>query len=334
MSAQFNRKLTTIMAADAEGYSRAMAEDEPRTIADLRASRSIFSRFIERHGGRIANTAGDGLIADFPSVVEAVQCAVEVQNELRARDGATLRFRIGIHLGNVIVDGDDLLGDGVNIAARLQSMAEPGGVLISRQVYDQVHSKLTVGFQHLGERHARNLPEDVDVYRIAIGSAAAAAPRAEPEMDSAVFLSPPEPRQAAAAEPERPPRASDQTAAPETDTSPEPPADNPPPPPKMRQATRSVLGVAGFALFVDLVTGPGFWAHWVILPAVTAYALYVAPQYATDRVNIRVLRVAIPAAALVLINLFTWSGTFWAIWPVAGFVAFAVMGGKRSDKGA
>ena len=170
--AKVQRKLTTILAADAAGYSSAMDADEVGTLEALRAARDVFSKFIERHNGRIANTAGDGLIADFPSVVEAVQCAIEVQRELSDPGhpaNGSLPFRIGIHLGDVIVDGDDLLGEGVNLAARLQTMAEPGGVLVSQQVYDQVHSKLSVGFEYLGERRPKNFSEDVPVYCVSFG---------------------------------------------------------------------------------------------------------------------------------------------------------------------
>ena len=127
---QVQRKLTTILAADAASYSRVMEADEVGTLSALRAARGVFAQLIERHHGRIANTAGDGLIAQFPSVVEAVQCAVEVQRELSADAANGLRFRIGIHLGDVMVDGDDLLGEGVNLAARLQSMGDLGGILL------------------------------------------------------------------------------------------------------------------------------------------------------------------------------------------------------------
>lgn len=167
MSSQVQRKLTTILAADADGYSRVMESDEVGTLGALRAAREVFSRFIERHHGRIANTAGDGLIAEFPSVVEAVQCAIEVQRELAADTQNGLRFRIGVHLGDVMVDGDDLLGEGVNLAARLQSMAAPGGILISQQVYDQVQKKLSVGFEYLGEKRPKNFEESVAVYSVA-----------------------------------------------------------------------------------------------------------------------------------------------------------------------
>lgn len=163
---QVQRKLTTILAADAAEYSRVMESDEVRTLSDLRAARGVFQTFIDRHHGRIANTAGDGLIAEFPSVVEAVQCAIEVQRELASEEQGGLKFRIGIHLGDVLVDGADLLGEGVNLAARLQSMAEPGGILISQQVYDHVQKKLSVGFSYLGERQPKNFEGSVAVYSV------------------------------------------------------------------------------------------------------------------------------------------------------------------------
>ena len=181
MSPPVQRKLTTILAADADGYSRVMEADEVRTLESLRAARAVFSRFIERHHGRIANTAGDGLIAEFPSVVEAVQCAIEVQRELAEGAEGSLKFRIGVHLGDVLVDGDDLLGEGVNLAARLQSMAPPGGILISQQVYDQVQKKLSVGFEYLGEKRPKNFEESVAVYSVAPTGEATSRPARAPD---------------------------------------------------------------------------------------------------------------------------------------------------------
>lgn len=175
---QVQRKLTTILAADAASYSSEMEADEVGTLSALRASRAVFQQFIERHHGRIANTAGDGLIAEFPSVVEAVQCAIEVQRELASDAQGGLRFRIGIHLGDVMVDGGDLLGEGVNLAARLQSMADPGGILISQQVYDQVQKKLSVGFEYLGEKRPKNFEESVAVYSVGANAGGAGKSRA------------------------------------------------------------------------------------------------------------------------------------------------------------
>ncbi len=170
---QVQRKLTTILAADAASYSSVMEADEVATLGALRAARNVFTQSIQRHHGRIANTAGDGLIAEFPSVVEAVQCAIEVQRELGADAQNGLKFRIGVHLGDVMVDGDDLLGEGVNLAARLQSMADPGGILISQQVYDQVQKKLSVGFHYLGEKQPKNFAESINVYSVGDGEGAA-----------------------------------------------------------------------------------------------------------------------------------------------------------------
>jgi adenylate cyclase len=148
-----------------------MEADEAGTLATLRRYRDAMATLIERHDGRIVNTWGDAIIAEFPSVVEAVQCAVETQQEISGYNGGLpeprqMRFRIGIHLGDVMVEGDDVYGDGVNIAARLQEMADPGGILISGPVYDQVHNKLSIGFDCLGEQHLKNVVNPVTGYRI------------------------------------------------------------------------------------------------------------------------------------------------------------------------
>src|ERR1700756_3871057 len=149
------RRLTTVLCADVHGYSRLMEADEAGTLGTLRRYRTAIAGLVERHDGRIVNTWGDAVIAEFASVVEAVQCAVEIQREISNQesdppDTHPMRFRIGINLGDVMVDGSDIYGDGVNIAARLQELAEPGGVVVSASVYDQVHNKLSFGFDCLG----------------------------------------------------------------------------------------------------------------------------------------------------------------------------------------
>lgn len=156
------RRLTTVLCADAHGYSRLMEADEAGTLGTLRRYRTAIAGLVERHDGRIVNTWGDAVIAEFASVVEAVQCAVEIQQEISNQDSNPpdthpMRFRIGINLGDVMVDGSDIYGDGVNIAARLQELAEPGGVVVSGSVYDQVHNKLSVGFDCLGQRPMKNV---------------------------------------------------------------------------------------------------------------------------------------------------------------------------------
>ena len=130
------RRLTTVLCADVQGYARLMEADEPGTMAMLRRYRTAISGLVERHDGRIVNTWGDAVIAEFASVVEAVQCAVEIQQEISSQqadqpDAQRMRFRIGINLGDVMVEGDDIYGDGVNIASRLQELADPGGVVIA-----------------------------------------------------------------------------------------------------------------------------------------------------------------------------------------------------------
>jgi adenylate cyclase len=192
MTEKLKRRLTTVLCADVQGYSRLMEADESGTLATLRRYRAAMAALIERHDGRIVNTWGDAVIAEFASVVEAVQCAVETQRELSAQDShlpasQRMRFRIGINLGDVMADGSDIYGDGVNIAARLQEMAEPGGILISGPVYDQVHNKLSVGFDYLGPQQVKNVAAPVTSYRVTLDGGmderppainGAAAPRA------------------------------------------------------------------------------------------------------------------------------------------------------------
>ena len=159
------RKLTTILAADGANFSGRMQADEVATVQALRRSREVFEHGITTRGGRIANTAGDGLIAEFPSVVEAVAAAVVIQRQLEASDDL-LPFRIGLHLGDVIVDGGDLLGDGVNLAARLQDMAREGGILTTQPVVDQAKGRLDAEFRALGLTRPKHFDEDIPVYAV------------------------------------------------------------------------------------------------------------------------------------------------------------------------
>ena len=165
------RKLTAIFSADVQGYSRLMGEDEASTVRTLTAYREVLTARIEQHRGRVVDAPGDNLLAEFASVVDAVQCAVEIQRELEGQnavlpDHRKMRFRIGINLGDVIVDGERLYGDGVNIAARLESLAEGGDICVSGPVYEQVRDKLSVGFEDCGERIVKNISYPVRVYRI------------------------------------------------------------------------------------------------------------------------------------------------------------------------
>jgi TolB-like protein/Tfp pilus assembly protein PilF len=171
------RKLAAIFAADIAGYSRLMARDEVGTLARLKAFRTIIDKLIVSHRGRIFNTAGDSVVADFASAVDAVECAVAVQTAIATEDDAgranePMQLRIGVHIGDVMIDGGNLLGDGVNIAARLESLAEPGAVCVSAVVRDQVGNKLPVAFDDLGDQQLKNIGQPIRVYRVQAGSAA------------------------------------------------------------------------------------------------------------------------------------------------------------------
>src|SRR5689334_13191549 len=175
MTDKVKRRLTTVLCADVSGYSRLMEEDETGTMETLRRSRTAMAGLVERHDGRIVNTWGDAVIAEFGSVVEAVQCAVEIQQEISSQNSdphaQQMRFRIGVNLGDVMVDGSDIFGDGVNIAARLQDLAEPGGIVVSASVYDQVYNKLSLGFDCLGQQQMKNVAP-VTSYRVTMGGGA------------------------------------------------------------------------------------------------------------------------------------------------------------------
>ncbi len=165
------RKLTTILAADVVGYSRLMGEDEAGTLARLKSLRKeLVQPKITGGRGRIVKLMGDGLLAEFPSVVEAVRCAVDIQQDMMGRetdlpDERRIRLRIGVNLGDIIVEGSDIYGDGVNVAARLEGLAEPGGICISGKVYEEVRNKLPTAFEDLGEQEVKNIREPIRVYR-------------------------------------------------------------------------------------------------------------------------------------------------------------------------
>src|ERR1700748_589334 len=170
-----SRRLVAVFAADVEGYSRLMGADEVGTLKGLTERRAILDRIIGEHRGRIANTAGDSVLAEFGSAVDAVQCAVEAQAALaEANSGLApdrrISFRIGIHIGDVMVRAGDLFGDGVNIAARLQSIAKPGSVCISGMTYDQVRKVLPMAFVDLGVQQVKNIQEPIRAYQVGASS--------------------------------------------------------------------------------------------------------------------------------------------------------------------
>src|SRR3954471_16534874 len=198
------RKLVAILAADVEGYSRLMETDEEGTLATLSAHRAITDELIAQHGGRIFGTAGDSVLAEFASVFAAVECSIDIQREIAIAnkpmpEGRRLRFRIGINVGDVMVKDGDIFGDGVNIAARLEGLAEPGGICISRGVRDHIRHKLPHKFEDLGEQAVKNIAQPVRCFRLFPG---AGKPEPPP---------PHEPISLQSELPKAPPKADDQT---------------------------------------------------------------------------------------------------------------------------
>jgi class 3 adenylate cyclase len=166
-----SRKLAATFSADVAGYSRLMGDDEEATIRTLTVRRELISFLIQRHRGRVVDAPGDNLLAEFASVVDAVRSAVEIQQALKEKNAELpehrrMQFRIGINLGDVIIEGERLYGDGVNIAARLESLAVPGGICISGTVYDQIETKLSLQYEYQGEQTVKNIAKPVRVYRV------------------------------------------------------------------------------------------------------------------------------------------------------------------------
>jgi adenylate cyclase len=187
MAPDVERKLAAILSADVVGYSRLMAEDEAATIRTLTDYREEIAMHVRQHRGRVVDTPGDNLLAEFPTALDAVRSAVEIQGVLRALNASLpnerrMDFRIGVHMGDVSVEGEKIYGDGVNIAARLEALAEAGGVCISATVHEQVRNKLDVGFTDLGDQTIKNIPDQIRVYRV--------QPRSQPEALAPASASP------------------------------------------------------------------------------------------------------------------------------------------------
>lgn len=167
----YQRKLTAILSADVAGYSRLMSEDESATVKTLATYREIMASLIKQHRGRVVDSPGDNVLAEFSSVVDAVQCAVAVQKEFQSRnaelpENRRMEFRFGINLGDVIEEEGRIYGDGVNIAARLEALADPGGICVSKTAFDQIETKLPLGYEYLGEQPVKNIPKPVGAYRV------------------------------------------------------------------------------------------------------------------------------------------------------------------------
>ena len=168
---KYKRRLTAILSADVAGYSRLMGEDEAATVSTITKYREIMSDIVEQYRGRIVDSPGDNILAEFASVVDATQCAVSIQKEIQACNSELaperkMQFRIGINIGDVIEEGDRIYGDGVNIAARLEALADPGGICISKTAFEYIESKLPLGYEYIGEQLVKNIPKPVTAYKV------------------------------------------------------------------------------------------------------------------------------------------------------------------------
>jgi TolB-like protein/class 3 adenylate cyclase len=170
----FKRKLTAILSADVKGYSQLMGEDEEATVRTITAHRKVITSVIQKYRGRVVDSPGDNILAEFVSVVDAVQSAVEIQEVVRAKnaelpDERRMEFRIGINLGDVIQEGERIYGDGVNIAARVEGLADPGGICVSGSAYEQIENKLALGYDYIGEHTVKNIVKPIRVYKVPTG---------------------------------------------------------------------------------------------------------------------------------------------------------------------
>jgi adenylate cyclase len=168
-----SRRLAAILAADIAGYSALMGADEARTVRDLKGHQTVVLPMVSEFGGRIIDTAGDGILAEFASVVNAVKCAIAIQSKMVERNAEIepkrrMEFRIGVNIGDVICDEARIYGDGINVAARLESIAEPGGICVSGKVYDEIRDRVDVAYQDMGEQQLKNIARPLRVYRVAL----------------------------------------------------------------------------------------------------------------------------------------------------------------------
>ena len=185
------RKLTAILSADVKGYSRLMGDDEVATVETLKHYRELIGKLVMDYRGRVVDSPGDNILSEFSSVVDAVECAVKIQEELKEKntnlpENRRMEFRIGVNLGDVIEDESRIYGDGVNIAARLEALADPGGICISKTVHEQIEDKLPLGFEYLGEKTVKNIVKPIRAYRVLFdpGDETTSVDRAEHESRS------------------------------------------------------------------------------------------------------------------------------------------------------
>ena len=353
---EFKRKLAAILSADVREYSRLMREDETETIRTLTAYRRVMTALIKQHHGRVVDTVGDNLLAEFASVVDAVQGAVAIQKEVRARnaqlpENRKMVFRIGINLGDLVVEGDRIYGDGVNIAARLEALADPGGICISRTAYDQIEDKLPLGYEYLGEKTVKNVVKPVRAYRVVF------EPGEEiPGIDKEEYARPSERYE------KRKARIKKRRIRPEE-------GDKPSEEGLIRKRAKSkirgrrrvykhiwdprrfhkhiwvYLSVIAFLFIVNILTWPGlFWFHWPALGwGLLLYLRWVNTDKKNDsryedKTKLRLRKHMGTYLGVIgflfIINMLTWNGSFWFHWPALGWGLLLLLHWIKSADGS
>jgi class 3 adenylate cyclase len=312
----FKRKLAAILSADVTEYSRLMREDETATIRTLTTYREVMTALIKQHHGRVVDAVGDNLLSEFASVVDAVQGAIAIQKELKSQnaqmpDNRKMLFRVGINLGDLVVEGDRIYGDGVNIAARLEGLAEPGGICISRTAYDQIEDKLPLGYEYLGEKTIKNAVKPVRAYKVLFE-----AEEEKPKVDKSEHKG--------------------RTKPVEID---KPPDDKI----KERGATSKIwdrslfyrhlwvyAGVIGFLFIINMLTwDSGIWFHWPALGWGLLLFLWwvnIAKKKVVEDKDNSKMRLHKHLGTYVgvigflfIINMLTWHGRIWFHWPALGW---------------
>jgi len=312
----FKRKLAAILSADVTQYSRLMREDETATIRTLTAYREVMTALIKQHHGRVVDAVGDNLLAEFASVVDAVQGAIAIQKEIKSRNAQVpesrmMLFRIGINLGDLVVEGDRIYGDGVNIAARLEALADPGGVCISRTAYDQIEDKLPLGYEYLGEKTVKNTVKPVRAYKVLFD-----AGEETPRVDKFEHKGRTKPGKTGKSLGDKIKEVGSRFKI--LDVS------------LFHKYLWVYAGVIGFLIIINVLTwDSGIWFHWPAL----GWGLLLYLQWVTiakekvveekDKSKMRLhkhLGMYLGVMGfLIIINILTWNGSIWFHWPALGW---------------
>jgi adenylate cyclase len=300
------RRLAAILAADVAGYTRLMEVDEDATLSAWWAARKdVIDPTVARHRGRIVKHTGDGFLAEFPTATEAVQCAISMQTDLVAIHSNTPKdsrfaFRMGINLGEIVADKDDIYGEGVNLAARLEGLAEPGGICISEDVYRQVRNKLSINFEYLGEKSLKNIAEDEAVYHVSFGTK-----RRNPFGGKVQGA-----KRGVRSNRHQTPNRINPNSEEQKD--------------RLLRHIKLLGFIWAILIVVDIATGTGIWAYWPGIAFVTLWGIEAVLLYVGGKWERLAACGAVIIGGLTVINLITWSGYAWVLWPAGALIGIGI----------